>query len=132
MASLIVLIGASDSLDLTRNIPTPEYNVQNIKNYVSWIDGNYNEHRHLTDTKVQGTFKLKFPSKEAYLNFIEFVKANANKNDDSILCEAYCNNTNEVKRVHAFMDFEPDDEMPLMANWEHEGFEVAIKERGDY
>lgn len=132
MASLIVLIGANNNLDLTRFIPTPEYNMQNIKNYVSWIDGNYNEHRHLTDTKVKGSFKLRFPNKEAYLDFIEFVKANENKIDSSLVCEVYCNNTNEVKRIHAFLDFEPDNEMPLMANWEHEGFDVTLKERGDY
>lgn len=132
MASLIVLIGRTENLDLTRVIPTPEYNVQDIRNYVSWVDGNYNEHRHFTDSKAQGSFKLKFPKKEDYLHFVNFIKENEDKNDCSLLCEVYCNNRDEVKRIHAFLDFEPDNELPLMADKEYEGFEVAIKERGDY
>lgn len=132
MASLIVLIGKTKNLDLTRNIPTPEYNVQDVRNYVSWVDGNYNEHRHLTDTKAEGTFKLKFPTKEDYIRFVDFVKENEDKNDCSLVCEVYCNNRNEVKRIHAFLDFEPDNELPLMGAMEYEGFDVALKERGEY
>lgn len=131
MASLIVLIGKNRNLDLTRVIPTPEYNVQDIQNFVSWVDGNYSIHRHLTDTKAQGTFKLKFPRKEDYFEFVEFIKANENKDDKSIVCDVYCNNRNEVKRIHAFLDYQPDNELPLMADQEYEGFDVTLEERGD-
>lgn len=131
MASLIKLIGTSSNLDLTRNIPTPEYNVQDVKNYVTWTDGNYSIHRHLTDSKAQGTFKLKFPTKEDYLSFVNFIKSNENAVDGSLLCDVYCNNRNEVKRVNAFLDFQPDNELPLMADRDYEGFDVTLSERGD-
>lgn len=132
MASLIVLVGKTENLDLTRNIPTPEYNVQNIQNYVEWVDGNYSKHRHLTDTKVQGSFRLKFPTMGDYIRFVEFLKENESKEDGSIVCEAYCNNRNEVKRIHAFLDYEPQNELPLMADKDYEGFDVTIEERGDF
>lgn len=131
MAQLIVLVGKTNTLDLTSFIPVPEYKVQDVRNFVSWVDGNYSLRRHTTDYKAQGTFKLKFPNKETYLNFVEFVKANEDDADGSIVCDVYCVNRNIAKRVNAFLDFEPQDEMPIMADHETDGFDVAFTERGN-
>lgn len=132
MASLIVIKGKNGDLDLTRYIPTPEYGIQDIRNYVSWIDGNYNEHRHTTDFKAMGTFRLKFPTREDYIRFVNFIADNEDSNDGSLVCEVYCNNRHSVKRIHAFLEFEPQDELPLMADMNYEGFDVDLKERGEF
>ena len=132
MAQLIVLVGKnSTTMDLTSYIPVPEYNVQDVRNFVSWVDGNYCQRRHITDYKAQGTFKLRFPKKENYLQFVEFVKTNEDKADGSIVCDVYCVNRNITKRVHAYLDYEPQDEMPIMSNNDADGFDVVLSERGE-
>lgn len=127
MASLIILKGKTNDLDLTRFIKVPNYKVQEVRNFTSWIDGNYNERRRITDTKVKGVFSLFFMAKEDYFNFVDFIAENEDKNDGSISCVVYCNNRNTTKRVNAFLDFEPQNELPKIEN----GFEVSITERGD-
>lgn len=131
MASLFVIHGKNRELDLTRFIPVPSYSVIEVKNFVTWVDGNYNERRHITDTKVKGSLTLLFDTKEHYIEFINFVNSNADEGDGSLSCAVYCNNTNEVKSIYAFVDFDNANEMPLFNSSESvKGFNVNIAERG--
>lgn len=132
MASLFVIHGKGESMDLTRYIPAPNYSVIEVKNYVTWIDGNYNERRHITDKKVKGSLTLLFDTKEHFKEFINFVNNNADEGDGSLVCSLYCNNTDEVKTVNAFVDFENANEMPFFNSSESvKGFNVNVTERGN-
>lgn len=132
MAALITLHGTDEYLDLTRFIPVPEYNVNELTNSVEWKDGNRNIHRRITDRKIQGSFRLKFPTRDAYIAFVEFLSRNRDELDDSILCTVYSMNKNSTKAIHAFLDFEPQNELPLIGKKSYDGFEVEISERGDF
>lgn len=132
MASLIVLKGnyLGNRLDLTRYIPMSKYTVNSIKNYDEWTDSNYRRHRQLTDIKVEGDFTLRFPSIAKYQEFVDFIEANSSPTTGAIKCDVWCNNTHETKGIDAFIDFAPQNDLPLLADNKSEGFTVTLSERG--
>jgi len=132
MASLIVLKGnyLGNTLDLTRYIPMSKYSINNIRNYEEWTDANYRRHRQLTDVKAEGTFTLKFPSIQKYTEFVDFIADNSHSETGAIKCDVWCNNTHESKGIDAFLDFEPQNDLPLLADNKSDGFVVTLSERG--
>lgn len=131
MASLIVLKGAGGvTLDLTRYIPMGKYDLNNIVNYDEWTDSNYAIHRQKTDEKVEGDFTLKFPSIALYQNFVAFLATHKNKDTGAIACDVWCTNEFRVKSIYAFLDFEPANELPMLADNKSDGFTVTVQERG--
>lgn len=131
MASLIILKGSGGhTLDLTRNIPLSKYSVNNIRNYDEWIDSNYAIHRQLTDEKAVGDFTLKFPTRALYQNFVSFINTYREAKTGAIRCEVWCTNEYRTKDIYAFLDFEPQDDLPLLADNKSDGFTVTLQERG--
>lgn len=131
MASLIILKGSGGhTLDLTRYIPMSKYSVNNIRNYDEWIDSNYARHRQLTDEKAEGDFTLRFPSINLYQNFVSFISTYRNSQTGAIACDVWCTNEYRVKSINAFLDFEPQNDLPLLADNKSDGFTVTLQERG--
>lgn len=131
MASLIVLKGKNGAaLDLTRYIPMKKYGLNNIINYDEWTDSNYARHRQKTDEKVEGDFTLRFPSIALYQNFVVFLNTHKDPQTGAIECEVWCNNEFRVKTIHAFLDYEPINDLPLLADNKSDGFTVTVQERG--
>ena len=131
MASLIVLKGNGSELDLTTHIPVPNYQVNNIRNYEEWKDASYVIHRQLTDEKIEGSFTLKFNSIQDYEEFVSFYMNNRDLNTGAILCDLWIDNEHVLKvNKSVFLDFEPQNDLPLMKDNKSEGFTVTISERG--
>lgn len=131
MASLIVLKGTGGrTLDLTRYIPMSKYSVNNIRNYDEWVDSNYAKHRQLTDEKAEGDFTLRFPSIKLYQDFVAFIATHRNNSTGAIACDVWCTNEFRVKTINAFLDFEPQNDLPLLADNKSDGFTVTLTERG--
>lgn len=132
MASLIVLKGTgNNTLDLTRYIPMSKYKVNNIRNYDEWTDANYTIHRQLTDEKAEGDITLVFRSVTQYANFVSFISTYRDSSTGAIKCSLWVNNEHRLKEnIYVFLDFEPQDDLPLLADNKSDGFTVTIKERG--
>lgn len=131
MASLIVLKGTGGrTYDLTRFIPMSKYSINNIRNYDEWIDSNYARHRQLTDEKAEGDFTLRFPSISSYQDFVSFLSTYRNAQTGAIGCDVWCTNEMRTKTINAFLDFEPQNDLPLLADKKSDGFTVTLTERG--
>lgn len=131
MASLIVLKGSGNNeMDLTRFIPMSKYSINNIRNYQEWKDSNYAIHRQLTDEKAEGDFTLRFPSIAKYQEFIMFLNEHREKMTGAIKCEVWLTNEFRTKEINAFLDFEPQNDLPLLADNKSDGFTVELQERG--
>lgn len=131
MASLIVLKGSrGETLDLTRFIPMSKYSINNIINYDEWTDSNYTVHRRKTDEKAGGDFTLRFPSVALYQNFVAFISTHRNSSDGSIKASVWLDNEFRTKDINAFIDFEPQNDLPLLADNKSDGFTVELTERG--
>lgn len=129
MASLVRLTGTRDPLDLTRYIPMGKYKVNDIDYYDEWEDSNYRRHKRLKTTKAEGSFTLVFPSVNAYVEFVNEIDLLTDRYG-SIACEVWCNNKHKLKSIRAFIEFEPQNDLPLLADKKSDGFEVTITERG--
>lgn len=131
MASLIILKGSgSNEMDLTRFIPMSKYSINNIINYDEWKDSNYTIHRQKTDEKAQGDFTLRFPSVSKYAEFVSFLNTHKDSSTGAIKCLIWLNNEFRTKEINAFLDFEPQNDLPLLADNKSDGFTVELQERG--
>ena len=131
MASLIVLKGSGNNeMDLTRFIPMSKYSINNIRNYQEWKDSNYAIHRQLTDEKAEGDFTLRFPSIAQYQSFVAFLSEHRDSLTGAISCSVWLTNEFRTKEINAFLDFEPQNDLPLLADNKSDGFTVELQERG--
>lgn len=131
MASLIVLKGSGTAqMDLTRFIPMSKYAINNIVNYEEWKDSNYAIHRQKTDEKAQGDFTLRFPSIAKYQDFVSFISTHKDSSTGAVKCLIWLNNEFRTKEIYAFLDFEPQNDLPLLADNKSDGFTVTLQERG--
>lgn len=131
MASLFVLKGrGSASLDLTRYIPMGKYRLNNVINYDEWTDSNYAIHRQKTDEKVEGDFTLRFPSIALYQDFVSFLNTHKDSETGAISCDVWCTNEFRVKSINAFLEFNPQNDLPMLADNKSDGFTVVVQERG--
>lgn len=132
MASLILIKNRVGDMmvDLTRNIPMSKYKVNNIVNYEEWKDSNYRIHRRKTDEKAEGDFTLRFPNANAYSSFISILNDFRDSTDGSINATVWLNNENRTKDMRIFLDFEPQNDLPILADNKSDGFTVTLTERG--
>lgn len=130
MASLIILKSSNNPLDLTRYIPMSQYNVNNYINYQEWVDSNHTIHRQKTDEKAQGSFTLKFPTISMYQEFVSYINTYKDSQTGAIGCEVWLTNEFRSKNIFAFLDFDPTNDLPLIADNKADGFTVTLQERG--
>lgn len=117
-------------MDLTRYIPMSKYTINNIVNYSEWVDSNYAIHRQKTDEKAQGEFTLRFPTIAIYVQFVQFLSTYRDPSTGAIKCVVWLNNEHRTKEINAFLDFEPQNDLPLLADNKSDGFTVELQERG--
>lgn len=132
MASLIVLKNKTGNLelDLTRYIPMSKYDVNNVVNYKEWKDSNYKVHRRRTDEKAEGEFTLRFPSVNEYAHFVSVLNEFKDQDDGSVRAVVWLTNEFKTRDMNVFLDFEPQNDLPLLADNKSEGFPVELTERG--
>lgn len=132
MANLITLLNRTEDVVfvLTEYVPMSKYRVNNIVNYKEWTDSNYKVHRRKTDEKAEGDFTLRFPSITAYSNFIRTLNEFKNPDDGSIKADVWLTNEFKTRRMSIFLDFEPQNDLPLLADNKSDGFVVTLTERG--
>lgn len=114
--------------DYSNRVLSGSYQVQNMELYVSWIDGNYVEHRHKTREQMQGTFDVFFKNIEEYKAFCNNITANK-KTDMSIRCLLFDNASNTTKSCDCFIEFVATRRRNDMWKDEVERFEVKVKEK---
>lgn len=129
MAQLIVLKGGSnETFDLTRYIPMGSYQINNITNYDEWTDSNYTVHRRKTSEKAQGDITVVFPDISTYEAFVTFISTYKNATTGAIACDVFVTNENRVKSINAFIDFEPQNDLPYLNEKKSDGFTISIME----
>ena len=89
----LVKIGTTD---ISENILTDSYDVNQNSIYKEWEDGNGIIHRDRIRDQIVGSFNMKFKTEEAYNTFIGTVKA-VTTNPRLIPCTVYVNNIAEIK-----------------------------------
>lgn len=113
--------------DYTRDIRVPGYTINRQASYTSWTDGNGLQHRDVARYQVGGSITLCFHTKTDYLDFIHTIR-DAMQTDGFVTCQLYCNNTDEVRTVQAYVDLSPANLLPLVGSTS-ETIKVTIQER---
>ena len=93
------------STDLTKWELTEEHNVNRYDVYETWTDGNWNDHRVIARTRVEGSVKLGFSKETDFSNFISLLSSEKNANGYYPIV-VWCSNTNSTASVNAFLDVE--------------------------
>ena len=117
--------------DVTPHIVVPTYKINKLPKYEDWEDANYTIHREVVRHTVSGTFTVKFYSIEEYEAFIDAVDSTL-MNDGSHHIYAYVANdkTNQsLQSAYAFIEFEPEEFLPIIGSDDDDGIEVTITER---
>lgn len=117
--------------DLTPHIVVPTYKVNNLPKYEDWVDANYVTHREVVRHCLSGSFTVKFWSIDEYDEFLEAVDATA-MIDNSHHVTAYAANEDSaqtMKSAYVFIDFDPEQVLPVIGTEDDDGFEVTITER---
>ena len=113
-------------LDISKNIMTDSYDVNESNIYNSWEDGNWITHRDIVRTKISGKFILKYNTEHEYMAFVEHVKANSN--NGILPMTVYVNNINAEKDIMAFFEYMPSVRKDLKSK-NFMTFEFALEER---
>lgn len=114
--------------DFTSNIVMSSYKVNNIIQYEEWVDSNYTKHREETRRIAEGSLTLKFYSVANYELFLDCVKK-ARVSDTSVYMTLYLHNERTTKNCYAYIDFDPENNLPILGTKDDNGFEVKISER---
>lgn len=91
-----------NSVDFSSSVNQRSWQVQNQKEYASWIDGNRITRRTLTRQKVTGTFTLTFKTGAA-LDAFKAAVAAATTEDDYTEVTVYVANDHQTKTINAFL-----------------------------
>lgn len=91
------------STDLTPYIDLQNFDVNSEEVYESWTDGNFNEHRVISRTRITGKIKLGFKDLTDFDNFRSLMSSNRNVNGYYSI-KVYVNNLNSTETINAFVD----------------------------
>lgn len=114
--------------DFTNNIVMSSHKINNIPKYEEWTDSNYTVHREITRKQVEGSLTLKFYSIADYELFLSSVKKET-VSDGSTLITVYINNERTTRNIYTFLEFTPENNLPILGMKDDNGFEVKITER---
>lgn len=100
---MLVLI---NGVDLTPYINPKTYNMNAIKKYESWEDGNWIEHRIYQRAKIQGSFDVVLygGNNMTTSNFLE--TWNGAVNNEVVIIKVFVQNTNTFELIEAYFDFD--------------------------
>lgn len=115
--------------DLSSHIPMGGYRVNVLEEYEEWTDSNYDIHRKLLRNRVEGTFELKFKSISDYEDFLSAItKARTTTGQNYIEMDAFATNKGVSYNKKFYIEFEPKNDLPFMADSKNDSFTVTIKE----
>lgn len=119
-----------NGVDYTNRITMPTYKVSDMPVYTEWEDSNWTTHRNIHTWKAEGSFTLKFQTKEEFMSFMDQINELRLK-DGTVKCSVYLNNKNTTKEnVYLFIDYDVQNTLPYMGGYkDYDGFDVTIKER---
>lgn len=116
------------TIDFTRFITVPNYEVNQLPVYKEWTDANHVSHHRKIRDRVEGSLTLKFFTVEDYELFIRTVEENTTE-DGYITATFYLNNKLRAYSGNFYFDFEPQNTLPFMGYKNYDGFELEISER---
>ncbi|MCQ2106553.1 MAG: hypothetical protein MJZ26_12265 [Fibrobacter sp.] len=89
--------------DYSNNIEPDKYSVNSTKEYKSWQDGNYREHRVYLRDRIKGTMALWFVSNGGadYDSFLRVLEDNTDASG-VLTATVKVNNTNQESEIGAF------------------------------
>ena len=94
-----------NNVDITKYINPKTYKMNAKKEYESWIDGNYREHRIYTRAKIEGSFEVALYGQDNMLtqNFLDLWEGAVNNNIVTML--VFVQNTNKLEAIEAYFEF---------------------------
>lgn len=100
------MLAMINGVDITEYINTKTYKMNQEKQYESWQDGNYREHRIYTRTRIEGSFEVALYGKNNMLtqDFLDLWESAVHNNIVTIL--VYVQNTNKNETIEAYFKFD--------------------------
>lgn len=117
-----------DGTDLNQFIVVGDYEVNFVRKYNAWVDGNLVEHRDYINKKAEGKCSLLFVNNDDYAMFVNLMES-ARKNGGYYECEMSVNNSLEPHKGNFFLDFAPVRIDDASSSEKMAQFELEIVER---
>lgn len=118
------------TMDITSLIVVPSYRVNLEDVYEEWTDSNKLTHRDITAKKAKGNFEMIFQNVDQYQAFMMYLRNNKKQNG-SYNCSVYLNNMLEAINTEMYIDFAPENIMPIIGVKEYRNIEVTVEQRGN-
>lgn len=118
------------TMDITSLIVVPSYRVNLEDVYEEWTDSNKLTHRDITAKKAKGNFEITFQNVDQYQAFMMHLRNNKKQNG-SYDCSVYLNNMLEAINTEMYIDFAPENVMPIIGVKEYKHIEVTVEQRGN-
>ena len=125
-----VLIGSGNTaVDVTSAVQESTYSIDSVKNYTSWTDASFVEHRFALYSKVQGSFEMVFIP-DLTMSYSDFMSALASATSGGIttLSLTVNNLDEELKEINCFVEIAFDPIQKISDNLKYKRCTVTIKE----
>lgn len=95
-----------NNVDITKYINPKTYKMNAEKEYESWLDGNYREHRIYTRTRIEGSFEVALYGQDNMLtqDFLDLWEGAVENEIVTML--VYVQNTNKMEAIEAYFEFD--------------------------
>lgn len=100
------MLAIVNGTDITKHINSKSYKMNSSKNYQSWLDGNYREHRIYTRSKIQGSFTVILYGQDDILTQDFIDNWNGAVDNDVVTITLYVQNTNKMETIEAYFEFD--------------------------
>ena len=114
--------------DFTAYEDTEQHAVNKVDIFEEWTDGNWNTHRVIARTRVEGAVVLNFSRTADYAAFLTLLSTARRTNGDYSIT-VYCANTDTSETVYAFLDVAGDTKFDVTAPIKHYSVTITITER---
>ena len=94
-----------NNVDITEYINPKTYEMNAVKTYESWLDGNYKEHRIYTRTRIEGSFEVALYGQSDMLTQDFLDLWNGAVDNDIVTMLVYVQSTNKMEAIEAFFEF---------------------------
>lgn len=93
--------------DISQYINEQTYTMKREREFESWYDGNFVEHRNYTRSKVKGSFEVALWGKNGMTLDAFLTLWNAAVANDKVTILLFVQNSGTMEAVEAFFDFSP-------------------------
>lgn len=95
-----------NNVDITKYINPKTYKMNAEKEYESWLDGNYREHRIYTRIRIKGSFEVALYGQDNMLTQDFLDLWNDAVENEIVTMLVYVQNTNKMEAIEAFFEFD--------------------------